>query len=167
MNIYHLGRKVPEMLFEPSPISLQPHRWGHGVPERIPMVVPVGLGLTPAVWALRSPPCRPALTRSLSTGVSVHVCNEQRYGYLNVPVQSHQGLEDERVNFIHLILEALGEAASWCCPSSPSLPAPPMGPFSLAPDLAGQESELESTSPSYHSLTPGKSLSLLSLSLPL
>ncbi|OWK10035.1 CERCAM [Cervus elaphus hippelaphus] len=30
-----------------------------------------------------------------------------RYGYLNVPVQSHQGLEDERVNFIHLILEAL------------------------------------------------------------
>ena len=74
--------------------------------------VPVGLELTPAVWALRSPPCRPALTRSLYTGVSVHVCNEQRYGYLNVPVQSHQGLEDERVNFIHLILEALGEAAS-------------------------------------------------------
>ncbi|XP_043772652.1 inactive glycosyltransferase 25 family member 3 isoform X1 [Cervus elaphus] len=42
-----------------------------------------------------------------AAGVSVHVCNEQRYGYLNVPVQSHQGLEDERVNFIHLILEAL------------------------------------------------------------
>lgn len=127
----------------------------------------VGLELTPVVWALRSPPCRPALTRSLYTGVSVHVCNEQRYGYLNVPVQSHQGLEDERVNFIHLILEALGEAASRCCPSSPSLPAPPTGPFSLAPDLAGQESELESTFPSYHSLTPGKSLSPLSLSLPL
>ncbi|KAJ1078300.1 hypothetical protein K5549_016871, partial [Capra hircus] len=42
-----------------------------------------------------------------AAGVSVHVCNEQRYGYLNVPVKSHQGLEDERVNFIHLILEAL------------------------------------------------------------
>ncbi|KAK2504241.1 hypothetical protein MC885_006424 [Smutsia gigantea] len=39
--------------------------------------------------------------------VSVHVCNKHRYGYINVPVKSHQGLEDERVNFIHLILEAL------------------------------------------------------------
>ncbi|XP_052504776.1 inactive glycosyltransferase 25 family member 3 [Budorcas taxicolor] len=44
-----------------------------------------------------------------AAGVSVHVCNEQRYGYLNVPVKSHQGLEDERVNFIHLILEALAD----------------------------------------------------------
>uniref|UniRef100_A0A2K6FGZ0 Cerebral endothelial cell adhesion molecule n=2 Tax=Propithecus coquereli TaxID=379532 RepID=A0A2K6FGZ0_PROCO len=42
-----------------------------------------------------------------AAGVSVHVCNEHRYGYLNVPVKSHQGLEDEGVNFIHLILEAL------------------------------------------------------------
>ncbi|KAB1280279.1 putative inactive glycosyltransferase 25 family member 3 [Camelus dromedarius] len=39
--------------------------------------------------------------------VSAHVCNEHRYGYMNVPVKSHQGLEDERVNFVHLILEAL------------------------------------------------------------
>lgn len=50
-----------------------------------------------------------ALTGPFSAGVSVHVCNEHRYGYMNVPVKSHQGLEDERVNFIHLILEALGE----------------------------------------------------------
>ncbi|XP_012627554.2 inactive glycosyltransferase 25 family member 3 isoform X2 [Microcebus murinus] len=42
-----------------------------------------------------------------AAGLSVHVCNEHRYGYTNVPVKSHQGLEDERVNFIHLILEAL------------------------------------------------------------
>ncbi|XP_034520504.1 inactive glycosyltransferase 25 family member 3 isoform X5 [Ailuropoda melanoleuca] len=42
-----------------------------------------------------------------AAGVTVHVCNEHRYGYMNVPVKSHQGLEDERVNFIHLILEAL------------------------------------------------------------
>nr|XP_028690599.1 inactive glycosyltransferase 25 family member 3 isoform X2 [Macaca mulatta] len=42
-----------------------------------------------------------------AAGVAVHVCNEHRYGYINVPVKSHQGLEDERVNFIHLILEAL------------------------------------------------------------
>lgn len=55
------------------------------------------------------PPPTPALTRPLSTGVSVHVCNEHRYGYMNVPVKSHQDLEDERVNFVHLILEALGE----------------------------------------------------------
>ncbi|XP_006834889.1 PREDICTED: probable inactive glycosyltransferase 25 family member 3 [Chrysochloris asiatica] len=42
-----------------------------------------------------------------AAGVSVHVCNQHRYGYMNVPVKSHQGLQDEKVNFIHLILEAL------------------------------------------------------------
>ncbi|KAM9207749.1 inactive glycosyltransferase 25 family member 3 isoform 1-T1 [Dugong dugon] len=42
-----------------------------------------------------------------AAGVSVHVCNQHRYGYMNVPVKSRQTLEDERVNFIHLILEAL------------------------------------------------------------
>ncbi|KAM7238402.1 hypothetical protein CapIbe_009922 [Capra ibex] len=103
-----------------------------------------------------------------AAGVSVHVCNEQRYGYLNVPVKSHQGLEDERVNFIHLILEALGEAASRCCPSTPSLPAPSHGPLLLGPGpgWAGGRAGV-TTSPSNHSLTPGKSLSLLSFSLPL
>lgn len=60
-------------------------------------------------WVLRAPPPSPALTWPLPAGVSVHVCNEHRYGYMNVPVKSHQELEDERVNFIHLILEALGE----------------------------------------------------------
>ncbi|XP_027822170.1 inactive glycosyltransferase 25 family member 3 isoform X2 [Ovis aries] len=103
-----------------------------------------------------------------AAGVSVHVCNEQRYGYLNVPVKSHQGLEDERVNFIHLILEALGEVASRCCPSIPSLPAPSHGPLLLGsrPGWAGGRAGV-TTSPSNHSLTPGKSLSLLSFSLPL
>lgn len=42
---------------------------------------------------------------------------------MNVPVKSHQGLEDERVNFVHLILEALGEG--WepgaCHPCAPFL----------------------------------------------
>ncbi|XP_049751834.1 inactive glycosyltransferase 25 family member 3 isoform X4 [Elephas maximus indicus] len=42
-----------------------------------------------------------------AAGVSVHVCNQHRYGYMNVPVKSHHSLEDERVNFIHLVLEAL------------------------------------------------------------
>ncbi|KAM9067583.1 inactive glycosyltransferase 25 family member 3 [Sarcophilus harrisii] len=42
-----------------------------------------------------------------AAGVSVHVCNQHRFGYMNVPVKSHQGLEDEKINFVHLILEAL------------------------------------------------------------
>ncbi|XP_075416817.1 inactive glycosyltransferase 25 family member 3 isoform X2 [Tenrec ecaudatus] len=42
-----------------------------------------------------------------AAGVSAHVCNQHRYGYMNVPVKAHQGLEDEKTNFIHLILEAL------------------------------------------------------------
>ncbi|XP_048200068.1 inactive glycosyltransferase 25 family member 3 [Perognathus longimembris pacificus] len=42
-----------------------------------------------------------------AAGVSVHVCNEHRFGYMNVAVQPQQGLEDEKVNFVHLILEAL------------------------------------------------------------
>uniref|UniRef100_A0A2I3GCQ5 Cerebral endothelial cell adhesion molecule n=1 Tax=Nomascus leucogenys TaxID=61853 RepID=A0A2I3GCQ5_NOMLE len=65
------------------------------------------LGLGPLSWVLRAPPSTAALTQPVSAGVSVHVCNGHRYGYMNVPVKSHQGLEDERVNFIHLILEAL------------------------------------------------------------
>ncbi|XP_072488682.1 inactive glycosyltransferase 25 family member 3 isoform X2 [Notamacropus eugenii] len=44
-----------------------------------------------------------------AAGVSVHVCNQHRFGYMNVPVKSHQGLEDEKVNFVHLILEALAD----------------------------------------------------------
>lgn len=87
-----------------------------------------GLTLRPwQDWALRALPL--ALTQPLSAGVSVHVCNEHRYGYMNVPVKSHQELEDERVNFVHLILEALGEG--WepgppCCHHS----LPPLRPFS-------------------------------------
>lgn len=42
-------------------------------------------------------------------GAEVHVCNQQRFGYINVPVKAHQTLEDERVNFVHLTLEAMGE----------------------------------------------------------
>ncbi|XP_072739522.1 inactive glycosyltransferase 25 family member 3 isoform X2 [Ciconia boyciana] len=37
----------------------------------------------------------------------VHVCNQQRFGYINVPVKAHQTLEDERANFVHLTLEAM------------------------------------------------------------
>lgn len=41
---------------------------------------------------------------------------------MNVPVKSHQDLEDEKVNFIHLILEALGEG--WGLGRPPASPVP-------------------------------------------
>ena len=63
----------------------------------------------------------------------MHVCNEHRYGYMNVPVKSHQGLEDERVNFIHLLLEALGKGCLLLLP-----PALPYLPLVLGPAPAGQ-----------------------------
>ncbi|TTY05123.1 putative inactive glycosyltransferase 25 family member 3 [Bagarius yarrelli] len=31
----------------------------------------------------------------------------ERYGYLNVPAKPHQSVEDDRINFVHLYLEAL------------------------------------------------------------
>lgn len=39
----------------------------------------------------------------------MYVCNDHRFGYMNVAVKPDQGLEEEKTNFIHLILEALGE----------------------------------------------------------
>lgn len=54
------------------------------------------------------------------------MCNEHRYGYMNVPVKPHQGLEDEKVNFIHLILEALGEVqGASLLPLFPAVPCTP------------------------------------------
>lgn len=57
---------------------------------------------------------------SCPAGAEVHVCNQQRFGYINVPVKAHQTLEDERANFVHLTLEAMGEdpgaARSQRCP---------------------------------------------------
>ncbi|NWU62568.1 GT253 glycosyltransferase, partial [Pterocles burchelli] len=45
--------------------------------------------------------------RSHLAGAEVYVCNQQRFGYINVPVKAHQTLEDERANFVHLTLEAM------------------------------------------------------------
>ncbi|ERE71303.1 glycosyltransferase 25 family member 3 [Cricetulus griseus] len=42
-----------------------------------------------------------------AAGVSMYVCNDHRFGYMNVAVKPDQGLEEEKTNFIHLILEAL------------------------------------------------------------
>ncbi|NXU07199.1 GT253 glycosyltransferase, partial [Buphagus erythrorhynchus] len=40
-------------------------------------------------------------------GAEVHVCNQHRFGYINVPVKAHQTLEDDHANFVHLTLEAM------------------------------------------------------------
>nr|XP_009683345.1 PREDICTED: probable inactive glycosyltransferase 25 family member 3 [Struthio camelus australis] len=61
-----------------------------------------------------------------AAGVEVHVCNQQRFGYINVPVKAHQTLEDERVNFVHLTLEAMGERLPVNCPLGMS-PYPELG----------------------------------------
>ncbi|XP_006024361.1 inactive glycosyltransferase 25 family member 3 [Alligator sinensis] len=39
--------------------------------------------------------------------IEVYVCNQERFGYINVPVKSHQTLKDEHINFVHLIQEAM------------------------------------------------------------
>lgn len=45
----------------------------------------------------------------VDTEVQMYVCNKERYGYLNVPAKPHQTVEDDRINFVHLYLEALSE----------------------------------------------------------
>nr|XP_060613147.1 probable inactive glycosyltransferase 25 family member 3 [Anolis sagrei ordinatus] len=42
-----------------------------------------------------------------AAGAQMYLCNEEHFGYINVPVKAHQTLEDERINFVHLILEAI------------------------------------------------------------
>lgn len=57
-----------------------------------------------------------------AAGVLVQVCNDHRYGYMNVAVKPHQGLEEEKANFIHLILEALVEGPPMLASAHVSLP---------------------------------------------
>nr|XP_056716152.1 inactive glycosyltransferase 25 family member 3 [Euleptes europaea] len=42
-----------------------------------------------------------------AAGVQIYLSNQEHFGFINVPVKSHQTLEDERINFVHLILEAM------------------------------------------------------------
>ncbi|XP_077161845.1 inactive glycosyltransferase 25 family member 3 [Paroedura picta] len=42
-----------------------------------------------------------------AAGVQIYLSNQEHFGYINVPVKSHQTLEDESINFVHLILEAM------------------------------------------------------------
>uniref|UniRef100_A0A8C6YJ80 Cerebral endothelial cell adhesion molecule n=1 Tax=Naja naja TaxID=35670 RepID=A0A8C6YJ80_NAJNA len=41
-------------------------------------------------------------------GAEMFLCNQERYGYINVPMGSHQTLEEEEIQFVHLVLEAIG-----------------------------------------------------------
>ncbi|XP_063172246.1 inactive glycosyltransferase 25 family member 3 [Candoia aspera] len=42
-----------------------------------------------------------------AAGAEMYLCNQERFGYINVPMALHQTLEEERVQFVHLILEAI------------------------------------------------------------
>ncbi|XP_044295659.1 inactive glycosyltransferase 25 family member 3 [Varanus komodoensis] len=42
-----------------------------------------------------------------ATGAQMYLCNTRQFGFINVPMKSHESLEDERINFVHLILEAM------------------------------------------------------------
>ena len=41
-------------------------------------------------------------------GVNMYVLNSDFYGYMQIPMESHNTLEDEREQFLHLCLEAIG-----------------------------------------------------------
>ncbi|XP_029469098.1 inactive glycosyltransferase 25 family member 3 [Rhinatrema bivittatum] len=40
----------------------------------------------------------------LAADAQVYLCNQQHFGYINIPAQPHHGLEEERLNFLHLLL---------------------------------------------------------------
>lgn len=75
----------------------------------------------------------------------MYLCNKERYGYLNIPAKPHHSLEDDRLNFVHIHLEAMSEKSSRppvlsSCPVLsylPSLPSYSSSPFlfSLLPSL--------------------------------
>ncbi|XP_005992172.1 procollagen galactosyltransferase 1 isoform X1 [Latimeria chalumnae] len=43
------------------------------------------------------------------TEIQPYICNKKRYGYINVPVKPQQSLEDDHLNFVHLMVDALIE----------------------------------------------------------
>lgn len=45
----------------------------------------------------------------LASGVQGYICNDHRFGYINVPPLPNHDLEDDKLNFVHLILEAMVE----------------------------------------------------------
>ncbi|XP_072285781.1 inactive glycosyltransferase 25 family member 3 [Pyxicephalus adspersus] len=45
----------------------------------------------------------------LASGVQGYICNHHRYGFVNIPAPPHQEIEDDKLNFVHLMLEAMVE----------------------------------------------------------
>lgn len=42
------------------------------------------------------------------------ICNREHYGFLPMPLKSHQTLQEETENFVHTLIEAMSK---WLCPS--------------------------------------------------
>ncbi|KAG8448003.1 hypothetical protein GDO86_015197 [Hymenochirus boettgeri] len=42
-----------------------------------------------------------------AAGVQSYVCNTHHFGYANIPPQPHQDLQDDEMNFVHLMLESM------------------------------------------------------------
>ncbi|XP_053137636.1 inactive glycosyltransferase 25 family member 3 isoform X2 [Hemicordylus capensis] len=49
-------------------------------------------------------------------GAQMYLCNQENFGFINVPVKAHHTLVDEDINFVHLILEAMVDGS----PMTPS-----------------------------------------------
>lgn len=47
------------------------------------------------------------------------VCNKEVYGYLPVPLRSHNTLQDEADSFLHSLLEANGESSAFFLQMTP------------------------------------------------
>lgn len=42
------------------------------------------------------------------------ICNREHYGFLPMPLKSHQTLQEETENFVHTLIEAMSK---WLCPA--------------------------------------------------
>ncbi|CAH2316236.1 inactive glycosyltransferase 25 family member 3 isoform X1 [Pelobates cultripes] len=69
----------------------------------------------------------------LAAGVQGYVCNNHHYGYINVPAQPHQEMEDDHLNFVHLMLEAMAVEGVTFLPSE-FVPAPQRNPDKMGFD---------------------------------
>lgn len=43
------------------------------------------------------------------------ICNREHYGFLPMPLKSHQTLQEETENFVHTLIEAMSK---WLCPAA-------------------------------------------------
>ncbi|XP_068105919.1 inactive glycosyltransferase 25 family member 3-like [Hyperolius riggenbachi] len=68
----------------------------------------------------------------LASGVQGWVCNNNHYGYINVPAQPNQEIEDDRLNFVHLTLESFVDGRAFS--SSQYLSPPQRNPDKMGLD---------------------------------